>query len=131
MTFEPVDFVEDPLVGDRLHRVLASARRAPGGAWGSLVGQRALVVTGFDELRTFLADDEQFPGGPVYEFQVEPVVGRTFISADGDEHQQHRQRDDSPRQRAIFDPAEHTNLQDRAIHEHHLRHGTAAAGDLD
>ncbi len=89
--FESVDFVADPLVGDRLHRVLASARTVPGGAWGSLVGQRALVVTGFDELRTFLADDEQFPGGPVYEFQIEPVVGRTFISADGAEHHRLRQ----------------------------------------
>ena len=91
MTFEPVDFVEDPLVGARLHRVLAAARSAPGGAWASLVGQPALVVTGFDELRAFLADDQRFPGGPVYEFQIEPVVGRTFISADGDEHHRLRQ----------------------------------------
>jgi cytochrome P450 len=55
-----------------------------------MYGQPAHLVTRFAELRSFFADQEQFPGGDVYQFHTEPVVGRTFISMNGTEHDQYR-----------------------------------------
>ncbi|MCW2500295.1 MAG: cytochrome monooxygenase [Frankiales bacterium] len=85
------EFTSAPLPGAALHELLAAARRQPGLASVRLLGQPALLVTRFQELKDFMADELAFPGGAVYQYQVEPAVGRTFISMDGDEHLQTRQ----------------------------------------
>ena len=72
------------LPGPELHAFLAS------GAEATLLGQPVRVVTRWAELRSFLSDEEGYPGGAVYRLQVEPVLGPTFISMDGDEHLQVR-----------------------------------------
>ena len=79
------------LPGAALHDLLAAARRQPGLAPVRLVGRPALLITRFQELKTLFSDEDGFPGGPVYQVQVEPVVGRTFISMDGEEHLRTRQ----------------------------------------
>ncbi|MDT7539639.1 MAG: hypothetical protein QOI82_3224, partial [Actinomycetota bacterium] len=88
---DPVEITTARLPGPALHELLAAARRSPGLATVRLVGRPALLVTRFVDVKEFLADADRFPGGPVYGIQVEPVVGRTFISMDGDEHLQTRQ----------------------------------------
>jgi cytochrome P450 len=86
-----VDFFEADLPGPALHELLRAARRAPGLARSRLRGLPAYLVVRFADVKAFLADDRRFPGGTTYVHQVEPVVGRTFISMDGDEHRLHRQ----------------------------------------
>ncbi|MCU1621748.1 MAG: cytochrome monooxygenase [Frankiales bacterium] len=74
------------LPGQELHDLLAAARSRPGLAPATLLGRPALMVTRYEDLKSFMVDEASFPGGPIYQFQVEPAVGRTFISMDGDEH---------------------------------------------
>jgi cytochrome P450 len=88
---DPVEITSARLPGPALHDFLRAARQQPGLAPVRLVGRAALLVARFDDVKEFLADAERFPGGPVYGIQVEPVVGRTFISMDGDEHLRTRQ----------------------------------------
>ncbi len=85
-----VDLVDDPVAGDRLHRLLAAARAAPEPPETTMLGMRARVLAQFDMLKAFFADDERFPGGASYRFMVEPAVGPTFISMDGAEHDRYR-----------------------------------------
>lgn len=86
-----IDLTTARLPGEELHALLATARKQPGLPTVRLLGRPALLVTRFQDLKDFLADERRFPGGPVYAFQVEPAVGRTFISMDGDEHLRTRQ----------------------------------------
>jgi cytochrome P450 len=78
------------LPGDELHRHLAAARAVPGLASGTLLGMPVRLVARADEVRSLLLDDGQFAGGATYQFQVEPVVGPTFISMDGPDHHLYR-----------------------------------------
>ncbi|MBM3673982.1 MAG: cytochrome P450 [Actinobacteria bacterium] len=89
-TLADVDLVADRLPGRELHDVLATARETDGLARVSLLGAPGLAITRHAELKAFFADDAQFPGGESYQFMVEPAVGRTFISMDGDEHDAYR-----------------------------------------
>ena len=50
------------------------------------MGAEAHLITTFEGVRTFLADDERFPGGVIYRYSTRPSVGSTFIDLDGDEH---------------------------------------------
>ena len=86
----PADLVVDPVPGDELHRLLAAARAAPGLPTAAMLGMPARVISRFADLKAFLADDKQFPGGVSYQFMVEPAVGPTFISMDGPEHDRGR-----------------------------------------
>ena len=54
-------------------------------------GMDAVAVTGYDDVREAFRDDVHLPGGATYRMHTEPVVGRTFISMDGKEHDRHRQ----------------------------------------
>lgn len=87
-----IDLSTASLPGPELHTFLAEARRTPGLTPVELLGRPALLVTRYDQLKEFMVDESTFPGGPVYQFQVEPAVGRTFISMDGDEHVSVRQQ---------------------------------------
>ena len=85
-----IDFMTAPLPGAELHDTLRELRREGPVADVTMYGQPAHLVTRFADLRTFFADQEQFPGGDIYQFHTEPVVGRTFISMNGKEHDQYR-----------------------------------------
>ncbi len=85
-----LDWGTEPVPGDDLHLRLAAARATPGLPSARLLGMPVRLVARYDEVRALLLDDEQFPGGPSYQVQLEPVVGPTFISMDGEEH--HRTR---------------------------------------
>ena len=89
---EPLDLTTAALPGAALHAWLAHLRRTPGLGTATLLGRPARVVTRYADLKAFLVDEQTFPGGPVYAFQVEPALGRTFISMDGDEHVAVRQQ---------------------------------------
>lgn len=80
------------LPGRQLHDLLAQARREEGLSPATLLGQPCLLVTRYEDLRAFMVDEQTFPGGVIYQFQVEPAVGPTFISMDGDEHLRVRQQ---------------------------------------
>lgn len=86
-----VDFFTDPLPGPRLHELLARARDAAPVTPISIFGTSGFLVTRFDDLRAFFVAADEFPPGAMYQFHTEPVVGRTFISMDGAEHDQYRQ----------------------------------------
>jgi cytochrome P450 len=87
---DPPDLGTAALPGQELHRHLAAARSLPGLASGTLLGMPVRLVTRADDVRALLLDDEEFAGGATYQFQVEPVVGRTFISMDGPDHHLYR-----------------------------------------
>lgn len=90
VTVTEIDWMTAALPGAELHDALR-ARRAEGPVVDvTMYGQPAQMVTQFADLRAFFADQEQFPGGDVYQFHTEPVVGRTFISMNGTEHDQYR-----------------------------------------
>lgn len=89
-TFPDVDVGTASLPDQELHHMLAVARQRPGLAPTTLLGMPARLVVRHDEVRTLLLDDEQFPGAPTYQVQLEPVVGSTFISMDGEEHHRYR-----------------------------------------
>ena len=87
---DQIDFATDALPGAELHALLAELRER-----GRVVRVRfragpALLVTRFEDLREAFRDDQSFPGGDMYVRITEPVVGRTFISMNGREHDQHR-----------------------------------------
>ena len=85
-----VDLITDPVAGDDLHRALAWARSQPVPPEAAVLGMPARVIARFDMLKELFADDARFPGGRSYKFMVEPAVGPTFISMDGDDHDRMR-----------------------------------------
>ncbi|HUI03703.1 MAG TPA: cytochrome P450 [Acidimicrobiales bacterium] len=85
-----VDLIADPVAGDELHRALAWARAQPVPPEAVVLGMPARVIARFDALKTLFADHLSFPGGTSYKFMVEPAVGPTFISMDGDDHDRMR-----------------------------------------
>jgi cytochrome P450 len=88
--FTSVDFVADPLPGAALHELLARARETEGLVETTMLGMPARVVARFADLKELFADAAQFPAGASYRFMVEPAVGPTFISMDGDAHDTYR-----------------------------------------
>jgi cytochrome P450 len=84
-----VDFGVDPLPGRELHDAVAALRESQRVAPVKLHGGDALVVTRFEDVLEAFRDEERFPAGEVYEAN-EPVVGRTFMSMGGREHDAHR-----------------------------------------
>ena len=86
-----IELATESLEGARLHELLAEARAFGRLAPVSLAGRPAYLLTRHSDIKTFLAAHEEYPGGPMYAFQIEPVVGRTFISMDGTEHDVYRQ----------------------------------------
>jgi cytochrome P450 len=86
-----VDFGIDPLVGEELHAHLAELREADRLARVQFFGAEAVLVTRYDDVKEAFRDDEHLPAGSTYQMHTEPVVGRTFISMDGSEHDRHRQ----------------------------------------
>lgn len=90
MPVTAIDFMTAALPGAELHDALRELRHQGPVAEVTMYGQPAHLVTRYADLRAFFADQEQFPGGDVYQFHTEPVVGRTFISMNGKEHDQYR-----------------------------------------
>lgn len=91
MPVTDVDFMTEPLPGAELHALLADLRHQGPVAEITLWGQPAHLILRYADLREYFADHEQYPGGDVYQFHTEPVVGRTFISMNGHEHDRYRQ----------------------------------------
>lgn len=91
MSTATVDLGLDPLPGDELHAVLADLREAHRVAPVRFFGTDAMLVTRFEDVKEAFRDDEHLPAGATYQMHTEPVVGRTFISMDGKEHDRHRQ----------------------------------------
>jgi cytochrome P450 len=80
------DLTTAELPGPHLHAFLAGLRAQLGLAQAPLLGQQVGIVTRWHDLKAFLADEDAFPGGTSYRVNIEPAVGRTFISMDGEEH---------------------------------------------
>ena len=91
MSAATVDFGLDLLPREELHAVLADIREAHRVAPVRFFGAEAVLVTRFDDVKEAFRDDEHLPGGSTYQMHTEPVIGRTFISMDGTEHDRHRQ----------------------------------------
>jgi len=85
-----IDFGTDPLPGAKLHEALADLRESQRVAPVRFHGMDAVLFTRFEDVHEAFRDDEKFPGGDFYEGAIEPVVGRTFISMNGREHNLHR-----------------------------------------
>ena len=85
-----VDFGTDPLPGAQLHETLAALRESQRVAPVRFHGMDAVLFTRFEDVHEAFRDDEKFPGGDFYQGAIEPVVGRTFISMNGREHDVHR-----------------------------------------
>jgi cytochrome P450 len=90
-TTRVVDLGLDPLPGPELHEFLADQREAQPVVPVRFFGADAFLLTRFDDVKEAFRDDEHLPGGSTYQMHTEPVVGRTFISMDGTEHDRHRQ----------------------------------------
>jgi cytochrome P450 len=86
-----LDLATDQLEGDEYHRVVADLLTRHRVAPVIVFGQPSWMVIGFDELKDFCRRDADFPGGVSYAVNTEPVIGRTFISMDGSEHDVYRQ----------------------------------------
>jgi cytochrome P450 len=91
MNTTTLDFGLDLLPREELHAVLAALREAHRVAPVRFFGNEAMLVTRFDDVKEAFRDDEHLPGGSTYQMHTEPVIGRTFISMDGAEHDRHRQ----------------------------------------
>ena len=87
-----VDLTEAELPGADLHTFLRTAREAGGLPHAALLGRPARLVTRYADLKDFMVDEATFPGGTIYQFQVEPAIGPTFISMDGEQHVAVRQQ---------------------------------------
>ncbi|MBM3663744.1 MAG: cytochrome P450 [Actinobacteria bacterium] len=85
-----VDLGVDDHPGEELHRIMHRARNAGPIVPVRFMGTEAHLLTTFDAVRTFLSDDDQFPGGVIYRYSTRPSVGSTFIDLDGEDH--HRVR---------------------------------------
>ena len=85
-----IDFGLDPMPGAELHEVCAALRESQRVAPARFYGTDAVLFTRFEDVRDAFRDDAKFPGGDFYEASIEPVVGRTFISMNGREHDLHR-----------------------------------------
>jgi len=86
-----IDFGVDLLPGEELHKVFAELREEHRVTPVRFFGSEATLVTRFDDVKEAFRDDEHLPGGSTYQMHTEPVIGRTFISMDGTEHDRHRQ----------------------------------------
>jgi cytochrome P450 len=75
------------LPGQQLHDYLADPAQH---AAADLLGIPVRLVTRWADVKDFVTDEDAFPGGASYRVNIEPVVGRTFISMDGEEHLQVR-----------------------------------------
>jgi len=85
-----LDFGVDPFPGTELHEVLANLRESQRAASVKFHGGDAVLFTRYEDVHEAFRDDQKFPGGDFYEGAIEPVVGRTFISMNGREHDLHR-----------------------------------------
>jgi cytochrome P450 len=85
-----IDLGRAELAGPALHEFLHRSRAAGPIARCNLLGAEGYLLTRFGDVRGFLADLDAFPAGSTYEMQVEPTVGRTFISMDGADHDVYR-----------------------------------------
>lgn len=87
---ELVDLGLEPLPGDELHVLMSELREQRRLTPVKFVGGDALLITRFEDVHDAFADNERLPGGAFYVQGIEPVVGRTFISMDGREHDLYR-----------------------------------------
>lgn len=85
-----IDFGVDSLPGAELHEAMSTLRESQRVAPVRFHGGDAVLFTRFEDVHEAFRDDQKFPGGDFYEMAIEPVVGRTFISMNGREHDLHR-----------------------------------------
>jgi cytochrome P450 len=84
------DFARERPRGEELHRLLARLRERGPLARVRFAGERAWIVLRHAELARAFRDGRRFPPGAAYRATTEPVVGRSFISMDGEEHRVYR-----------------------------------------
>lgn len=90
-SLENLDFGLEPFAGDELHRALARFRREGPVVPSRFFGLPAWMIAGHAPLAEALRDSDRFPPHRTYEAGIESVVGRTFISMEGDDHRVFRQ----------------------------------------
>ena len=87
---EDFDFARERPRGEELHRFLARLRERGPVARVRFGGAPAWVILRYAELARAFRDGVRFPPGPAYAATIEPVVGRSFISMDGEQHRIYR-----------------------------------------
>jgi len=87
---EDFDFARERPRGEELHRFLARLREHGPVARVRFGGAPAWVILRYAELARAFRDGVRFPPGPAYAATTEPVVGRSFISMDGEQHRIYR-----------------------------------------
>src|SRR5262245_6925341 len=87
---EDFDLARERPRGEELHRFLARLRERGPVARVRFGGAPAWVILRHAELARAFRDGVRFPPGPAYAATTEPVVGRSFISMDGEQHRIYR-----------------------------------------
>lgn len=87
----PPDLLVDPVQGNELHRYLRHARRRGDAVEVTALGVPALLLTTWEAVRGYLAAQEEFPGGVIYQATTGAHIGDTFIAMDGEDHDAIRQ----------------------------------------
>lgn len=90
-SLQEIDFGTDTLAGDELHHVLGRVRTEAPIAPTRFYGFPAWIIAGHAPLAEAFRDSDRFPPHRTYEAGIESVVGRTFISMEGDDHRVFRQ----------------------------------------
>ncbi len=88
---DAIDFAGGGLPGPLYHAALARLRERGPVVKVCFGGEPAWMITRYRELAAAFREGERFPPGRAYALTTEPVVGRSFISMEGDEHRVYRQ----------------------------------------
>jgi cytochrome P450 len=86
-SLDEIDFLRDDLPGRELHDALAGFRRRGPVTPATFLGTRAWIIAGHRALAEAFRDGQRFPPHLMYQVGIERVIGRTFISMEGAEHQ--------------------------------------------
>lgn len=122
------DFARERPRGEELHRLLARLRERGPVARVRFGGQPAWIILRYSELARAFRDGRRFPPGAAYRATTEPVVGRSFISMDGDLHRVFRRLATPAFHSAAVARLEATGLAELA---HELLDELAGRGEAD
>lgn len=86
--YPDVDFARDSV--PNLHEILADLRSRHRVAPVHYHGGRAYLITGFEDLKAAMADEEAFPSAAAYERHSGPVMGKTLQCMRDEEHRRNR-----------------------------------------
>jgi cytochrome P450 len=85
-----VDLFTNAMVGAELHEFFDWARGREHLVRVPWFDGEAYLVTDYDEVKHIFTDDVQFPGEALYQQQLQPLIGDTFVSMELDRHNVYR-----------------------------------------